>query len=383
MYSNHTDMGHGMADTLERIVKLGPYIAHGSYGKVYRGRLSETGEAVAVKLEANQASCPQLRYEAKLYRTLGKKEASRVPNLRWFGSAMHGSALAMVIDLKGPDLDSLQRQCGGRFSKKTVCTLAGEMIDSLAYLHSSRVLHRDVKPANFVIGSSSHADSVHIIDFGLAKVYRDKSGAHIPYKEGKTVHVGTLRYGSLRAHMGIEQGRRDDLEALGYVLMYFLKGSLPWQDVHLAEDSKHKTLAHLKMTMLIKELSSGFPAEFAAYFDHVKNLGFDEEPDYAYSKQLFKNLLSKSGLVDDGVYDWASSPESDNMSKQSGTEADKSNSQVVASSSIGASHGSTSLSSLAYEHSPQRYSAKSGDMETSVTVQTTETSMIAASAKPH
>lgn len=101
------------------------------------------------------------------------------------------------------------------------------MLQRIEYVHHRHFLHRDIKPDNFLIGSGKRSNKVFIIDFGLAKRYLQRDGTHIPYRDNKNL-TGTARYASINTHLGIEQGRRDDLESLGYVLMYFLRGSLPW-----------------------------------------------------------------------------------------------------------------------------------------------------------
>ena len=134
----------------------------------------------------------------------------------------------MVMDNLGPSIEELFRKCNRRFSLKTVLMLADQMIQRIEYIHSRLYLHRDIKPDNFLIGLGKRQHYVYIIDFGLTKRYRDqKSGQHIPYKDGKSL-TGTARYASLNTHIGVEQSRRDDLECLGFVLIYFLKGGLPW-----------------------------------------------------------------------------------------------------------------------------------------------------------
>lgn len=131
------------------------------------------------------------------------------------------------MDLLGKSLESLFNLCGRKFSLKTVMMLADQMIKRVEYVHSMRIIHRDIKPDNFAIGINQNKHRVFILDFGLAKKFLSSKGQHIKYKDGKSL-TGTARYASINTHIGIEQSRRDDLEALGYLYVYFLKGKLPW-----------------------------------------------------------------------------------------------------------------------------------------------------------
>lgn len=128
--------------------------------------------------------------------------------------------------------------CNKKFDLKTVAMIAIQMLERIQFLHLKGFIHRDVKPDNFVIGSDSKGYKIYLIDFGLAKRYLDKDGNHIPYKDNKNL-TGTARYASLNTHLGIEQGRRDDLECIGNVLLYLLKGDLPWQNMR-ANNKKEK-----------------------------------------------------------------------------------------------------------------------------------------------
>ena len=210
----------------------------------------------------------------------------------------------MVMDLLGPSLEDLFNLCGRKLNLKSVLMLADQLMQRIEYVHSRHFLHRDIKPDNFLIGTGKRAHKIFIIDFGLAKRYLLKDGKHIPYKENKNL-TGTARYASINTHLGIEQGRRDDLESLGYVMMYFLRGSLPWQNLKANnKKDKYERIMEKKLSTSVDALCKGFPTEFSTYLTYCRNLRFDEKPDYAYLKNLLKELFIRSGFEMDYVYDW-------------------------------------------------------------------------------
>jgi casein kinase 1 len=172
-------------------------------------------------------------------------------------------------------------------------------------VHSKVFIHRDVKPDNFLIGIGKKQHIVFVIDFGLAKRYRDpKTGEHIPYKDGKNL-TGTARYASVNTHLGIEQSRRDDMEGLGFVLMYFNKGSLPWQGLRAkTKKEKYDKIRDKKVSTSIESLCKGFPEEFMIYLNYCHSLNFEEKPDYNYTRKLFRDLFTKKAYENDYVYDW-------------------------------------------------------------------------------
>ena len=139
----------------------------------------------------------------------------------------------------------------------------------------------------------------------MAKQYRDpKTKQHIPYRERKSLS-GTARYMSINTHLGREQSRRDDLEALGHVFLYFLRGSLPWQGLKAATNKqKYEKIGEKKQSSPIKELCEGYPEEFGIYLNYVRKLGFEETPDYDFLRELFTKVLKDRGEVEDNVYDW-------------------------------------------------------------------------------
>mmetsp|Transcript_26471 Transcript_26471/g.26118 ORF Transcript_26471/g.26118 Transcript_26471/m.26118 type:complete len:271 (-) Transcript_26471:19-831(-) len=211
----------------------------------------------------------------------------------------------MVMELLGPSLEDLHQFCGRSMSVKTVLMLADQMISRVEYIHAKNFLHRDIKPDNFLIGLGRKANQVYVIDFGLAKKYRDpKTNQHIPYREGKNL-TGTARYASISTHIGIEQSRRDDLEGIGYVLLYFLRGSLPWQGLQgNNKKEKYAAIMEKKMSTSVEVLCANFPSEFATYINYCKALRFEDRPDYSYLKRLFKDLFFRENYQYDFMFDW-------------------------------------------------------------------------------
>jgi serine/threonine protein kinase len=211
----------------------------------------------------------------------------------------------MVLDLLGPSLEDLFNYCGRRFQLKTVLMLADQLLGRLEYVHTKSFIHRDVKPDNFLIGLGKRQSVIHVIDFGLAKKYRDpRSHQHIPYRENKNL-TGTARYASINTHIGIEQSRRDDLESLGYVLMYFIRGSLPWQGLKAnTKKQKYERIMDRKMSTSTEQLCKGYATEFRSYFEYCRSLRFEDRPDYAYLKRLFKELFYRKGFQYDNMFDW-------------------------------------------------------------------------------
>lgn len=281
--------------------RLGRKIGSGSFGEIYLGTNVQTNEDVAIKLESVKTKHPQLLYESKLYKIL--QGGTGIPNVRWFG--VEGDYNVLVIDLLGPSLEDLFNFCSRKFSLKTVLMLADQMINRVEFVHSKSFLHRDIKPDNFLMGLGRRANQVYMIDFGLAKKYRDSTThQHIPYRENKNL-TGTARYASMNTHLGIEQSRRDDLESLGYVLMYFLRGSLPWQGLKAGnKKQKYERISEKKVSTSIEALCRGYPTEFASYFHYCRSLRFDDKPDYAYLKRIFRDLFIREGFQFDYVFDW-------------------------------------------------------------------------------
>lgn len=284
-----------------RKYRLSKKIGSGSFGDIYLGTNIISGEDVAIKLESIRAKHPQLEYEAKVYKALCGGVG--IPFLRWFGTECDFNA--MVIDLLGPSLEDLFGYCNRKFSLKTVLMLADQLICRIEFIHARSFIHRDIKPDNFLMGAGKRGAQVHVIDFGLAKKFRDpRTHAHIPYRENKNL-TGTARYASINTHMGVEQSRRDDLESLGYVLIYFCRGTLPWQGLKAAtKRQKYDRILERKMTIPAEVLAKGLPIEFTHYLNYVRTLRFNDKPDYVYIRRMFRDLFIKQSFAYDSIFDW-------------------------------------------------------------------------------
>ena len=281
--------------------RLTKKIGKGSFGEIFLGQDKTNNTNVAIKLENVNTKHPQLQYESRIYRIL--EGCTGIPSLHWYGTV--GDHNIMVIDLLGSSLENLQNLCNRRISLKSVLMLSEQLVTRLESIHSKNFLHRDVKPDNFLIGLGDNSSTVYAVDFGLAKKYRDsRNNMHILFRDCKKL-TGTARYASVYTHLGYEQSRRDDLECLVYLIIYLFKGDLPWQDVTgRTKDEKYQKIMAKKMSLSVDEICSGLPNEIGVFLSYVKNIKFEEKPDYRYLKNLIKDVFVREQLEYDSIFDW-------------------------------------------------------------------------------
>ncbi|EAR82969.2 casein kinase (macronuclear) [Tetrahymena thermophila SB210] len=283
----------------------------GSFGYVFKARRqkdpnnkhinSQGDDLYAVKIEDNTSKNQDtLTKEAKiLYDLKAEKGFTRM-----YYYIKNDKINIMVTTLLDKSLDKLFNICKKKFTLKTVLMIADQMLTRLQHFHSRGYVHRDIKPDNFMIGRGVEKNQIFLIDFGLSKSYLKKNGAHIDFSE-KVGLVGTTRYTSVQSHLGMEQSRRDDLESLGYTLIFFLKGTLPWMNLKSRNKSEHqKLISQVKMKTPLLELCKDLPVEFNKYMTYVKSLGFFDEPNYNYLKKLFRTLFLKENFQYDDKFDW-------------------------------------------------------------------------------
>ena len=211
----------------------------------------------------------------------------------------------LVMELLGKSLEDIFQSQQKKFTLKTVCMVGIQMLDRLEFVHCKNIIHRDIKPDNFVLGLDNKSHIIYLLDFGLSKKFRSsRTHQHIKFSVNKKL-TGTARYASINALKGCEQSRRDDLEAIGYVLMYFLRGSLPWQGLHVNKgEDRYKKILIKKKGTTPEELCKGFPKEFADYIHYTRNLEFEADPDYKYLRGLLTTVLENQKAQYDFHYDW-------------------------------------------------------------------------------
>ena len=298
-YSKREDplIGQKLLNKYTIIKKLG----EGSFGLIYSAKSQHNW--YAIKLESRNHGQNLLENEACIMCYLRGK---RIPIVKSYANDMNFNIL--IMELMGKSLEEIFESLPNRkMTISCVAKLGYQMIQILEYIHDKHIIHRDIKPDNFVMGRGEKSKYLYLLDFGLAKKYRSSTTlTHYRMIKKKNL-TGTARYASINALNGLTQSRRDDLEAVGYVLMYFLKGKLPWQGLRLKnkEDRYHKIMEIKKLTSP-SQLCHGFPIEFKKYVEYTRNLAYEEDPDYSMLKNLFKSILQVENINKDNfyVYDW-------------------------------------------------------------------------------
>uniref|UniRef100_A0A6U9IL86 Casein kinase I n=1 Tax=Zooxanthella nutricula TaxID=1333877 RepID=A0A6U9IL86_9DINO len=282
-------------------------LGEGSFGEVYKGIDGRTGDFVAIKFEEFNSSAPgSLKNEFRLLEELRRPSASGRIQRHGFAEAFFFSKVGrwsvLVMELLGCSLEDCVEKCGGKFKIPTTVLIAEQVLQRLEFLHSKGIVHRDIKPENFMMGLGHKVHHMYLIDFGLSVRYWDKRHASQSSSQSLT---GTARYASINAHRGCTQSRRDDLEAIGHMLLYFLRGSLPWSGLKAkTQEEKFRKIMETKERYSVQELCKQFPKEFEFFLRYTRNLGFKERPDYSMLQKSFRDVRDKEGIVEDWEFEW-------------------------------------------------------------------------------
>ena len=297
-----------MEKSMEKSMEMGTVIANkyklieqigsGSFGFVFKAITIKNGSLVAIKFENYDAKSKLLKHEAQIYRYL--EGGIGIPYIKWFG--IHDNTQVtyrfMVFDLLGNSLYDLKHQYK-TFTVEQVQKCGYDVIKIIEYIHSMGYLHRDIKPENFLFGIGEYSKKMHAIDFGLSKRFLDDNNTHIPTRHHNKF-TGTIRYLSTNVHEGNEPSRRDDLISIGYMLMFLLKGSLPWQKMKIvSKEDKIKQIYKIKNYYKQNNLCNDYPVFLIDYMNYVYNLKYDDVPNYNYITGLFEN--GKLKLSEDSV----------------------------------------------------------------------------------
>ena len=294
-HNNDTMIGKLIFDRYKLIKKLGA----GSFGSIYSAKYEN--QYFAVKFEEKTLNQNLLENEAYLMSYL---HGPGLPFIKSYGFS--SKYYILIMELMGKSLEDIfESFVVKKMSTRCVCNIGYQILEILEYIHNKHVIHRDIKPDNFVIGRKNKKKYIYILDFGLSKKYRSsKTLKHYQILKHKNL-TGTARYASINALNGLTQSRRDDLEGMGYVLMYFLLGKLPWQGIHAKnEEERYRKIMEKKINTLPEELCKGFPYQFTEYIKYTRNLEYEQDPDYDYLRNLFVNVLNSDGFIIDCYYDW-------------------------------------------------------------------------------
>ena len=202
----------------------------------------------------------------------------------------------LIMPLLGKSLLDIFVSKNLNYEFKDICLIAIQIIERIQWIHSRYIVHRDIKPDNFLIGLDD-PHILYLIDFGLSKKYQStKTGKHIKMCELKKF-TGSIVYASVNSLKCREQSRRDDLESIGYMLIYLMKGSLPWQRVKVSNKKEsYLKVAQFKNNITPEKLCENLPNEFITYLKYVKKLKFEEEPNYNYLRNIFVQMMRKQGF---------------------------------------------------------------------------------------
>ncbi len=284
-------------------ILLNRKIGSGSFGQIYQCLNTKTKKIYACKLESINELNPQLYHESKIMNIM--KNCTGFPTLYCFCYTEQDKII--VMDYLGANLDTIMNKLPNKkFSIKTALMIMIQCLERLKTLHDKGIIHRDMKPENFVIGRKNKERTIYLIDFGLSKKYLNDNNIHISMKKDRNI-IGTVRYISMNMHQGLEQSRRDDLESLIYIIIYFIKGELPWQNIkYKTKAERYNKIYEIKKKSTAKggELCDSIPSGFQSIIDYILEIEFTEKPNYSMLKNASEMMLAQLNYNNDLQFDW-------------------------------------------------------------------------------
>ena len=276
-------------------------IGEGCFGFIYEAKSLNSNKLYAIKFEDMREGQYILEEEAIFLCSINCK---RIPKVKSFGYS--GFYLILVMQLLGKSLDKILNELPSKkMSLRCACNIAYQLITIFEIIHNNDIIHRDIKPANIAIGYEDKYKFLYVLDFGLSKKYRiGHSKKHLPFTKNNQL-IGNARYSSINALEGGTQSRRDDLESIGYLILYLILGKLPWQGkVSHSKDDKYYKIREIKKQTTPEELCKGLPKQFEDYVKYTRNLEYEANPDYNYLRNLFLSTLKSYNWELDYYYDW-------------------------------------------------------------------------------
>ena len=281
-------------------------IGGGAFGKIYTCINNKTKEICACKIEKPDIENPQLNNEYRILSLL--KNYDYFPKCFKYCNSQYGYIL--ILERLGSNLGVIMSKLPNKkFSMKSALMIINQSLERLKLIHEKGIIHRDMKPENLCIGYKGKEKNIYLIDFGLSKIINnDKKNQFLLNIKKEKIVIGTVRYISMNAHLGNEQYKKDDLESLAYMMIFFIKGELPWQNMKAkSRKEKYTKIYQKKKHTVNSELCNFLPDEIKTFLNYVLNLNQKQNPDYVKLTNLINNLMKKYGYTNDSQFDWYSS----------------------------------------------------------------------------
>ena len=279
--------------------------------QIYEGKNILSDELIIIKVEQKKDKKKKGLLEMESY-FLNYLKSPGIPTIQEIG--YYKNNIISIQALLGLTLSKLFIRNFGKFNIKDITLISIQILERIKYIHNKNIIHCDICPNNFVLGIGRFQNIIYMTNFNSAKRYKDKNTLeHIKYKLSNNFR-GNYIFASVNALRGVELSRRDDLESLGYILIYFLKGGLPWEHIKsLSNSEKIRKIYQIKKNYNLSILCAGIPEEFKLFLNYVKSLTFQEEPDYNYCFSLFYGIFKKMKILNDGIFSWYQEKKKENQ----------------------------------------------------------------------